>query len=124
MISLFQNKTYLIIFAVIIFAILCILGYMMIRRIVKNEIKNIYKAKRKKGVIHKKGKKVKINSEVDIQPIQPIEHVPEYLQQDMDNQSYMDPLQYAEYQNYNSNVAKDNILMRDIMDGTPNNRYQ
>lgn len=126
MINLIQNNIYIIIFIIVIIIALCFLGNILIKNIVHNEIKNIYKSKKKrKRYIRRKLKPSKAvpNQEINIQPNNIIEP-----QMDIDNQSYLDPIgmpnQSIEYQNYNNSTGKENILMRDIMDNTPNNRYQ
>lgn len=134
MINLFEDKIYLIIFIIIIIIVFCFLGNFLIKKIVRDELRKIYKLKKRKRRISTKNiNSLEPQNEILIQPntyqnqnTYPVAYAEQ--ESDIENQSYLDPLSRSshniEYQNFNNNVNKDNILMRDIMDNTPNNRFQ
>ena len=107
---------------------------MYIKSVVKEEIHKIYRYNKKKERSQlKKQKKDQNKRLINERPRSIIEENKYPVEIDADSQSYMDPIgresSNIEYQGYNNSPypptnSQENILMRDIMDNTPNNRFQ
>ncbi|ARF08885.1 hypothetical protein Catovirus_1_935 [Catovirus CTV1] len=125
--NFFQDKTYLLIIAgiVIIVTAFCLFNYYIkscIKSTVSDEIKKMYKImRRRQKIVSKK-------EDIEEKYPKPQETLPveNHMYVEEDNQSYVDPMapnNNIEYQNLDR-PSNENILMRDIIDNTPNNRFQ
>ena len=143
MLNLFKNKLYYIIFIIFVIVASVVLLNMYIKYLISNEIRSIYKKKIKKKNIRKTEKIMNQNIQNKLLQTNHNSSLNQHYQEDNndiindndlnvdnnnDNQSYLDPLmmnnENIEYQNYNPTSTKENILMRDIIDNTTNNRFK